>query len=221
MKLLLPIFASLLFAPALQAQSPANGIAKNSDAVSVRVLEDQVWAHFRQLKTLSANFSQTDDRGRISKGKMLLMRPGYIRFDYRPQIPFLIVSNKKNMMLIDYKLRQVQRYPIKKTPLAVLLERQDNLSKQITIVAQEIGEGNAIAATVTSVDKPEYGSLLLIFQRGGKGPAGLKLSGWQAKDGQGGLTTVTLSGLDYKARLKKRDFRYKDPRPLRRPGAMR
>ena len=50
-------------------------------------------------------------------GKLTLKRPGKIRFQYQKDVPLLIVGDGNSLTMIDYEVRQVQRWPVKNSPL--------------------------------------------------------------------------------------------------------
>ncbi len=68
---------SLLFAPvALVTTTPS--IAQSSSEQMARVVR-----HMKAVATMSATFSQTDRSGGTLTGKLLLKRPGQVRFEYQ------------------------------------------------------------------------------------------------------------------------------------------
>ena len=103
--------AALRAAPALVAQAPPTGLA-------------QVQAHLRAVETMTAGFTQTDRRGRSSRGTLTIKRPGRIRFDYGRGANMLIVGDGRALTFIDYEVGQRQRWPINDSPLSVLLNPQ-------------------------------------------------------------------------------------------------
>ena len=66
--------------------------------------------------------TQTDRNGQSVRGVLTLKRPGRIRFEYEEGVNMLIVGDGKALTLIDYEVRQVQRWPIKNSPLGALLD---------------------------------------------------------------------------------------------------
>ena len=63
-----------LSAAALIPQAPV--VAQQASPVA------QVQSHLRAVSTMTANFTQTDSRGRVQRGTLQLKRPGRIRFEY-------------------------------------------------------------------------------------------------------------------------------------------
>ena len=144
---------------------------------------------------------------------MVLARPGKIRFQY-DHAPKLIVADGKTLTLVDYEVAQVSRWPVRSSPLGILLASEPDLSK----VAKVIGE-SASGLLVEARDRlhPEFGTLDITFTRDAKAPGGLALGSWTVKDAQGGVTEFRLSNPRYNADVEKADFGFKDPRQ-RTPG---
>ena len=70
---------------------------------------------------------ETDRAGNVQRGRLTLLQPGRIRFQYEPGNPLLIVADGRSLNMIDYEVRQVQRWPIRNSPLAVLIDPAANL----------------------------------------------------------------------------------------------
>ena len=81
---------------ALAAVAPAP-IAAQADAGL-----PQVQAHLRAVDTMTANFTQTDRRGRSLNGTLTSSGPGKIRFDYGRSANMLIVGDGRALTFVDY-----------------------------------------------------------------------------------------------------------------------
>ena len=169
-----------------------------------------VQQHLRGLTTMVADFTQTDRNGRILTGTLSLKQPGRIRFQYQKGVPLLIVADGGALTFIDYSVKQVQRWPVKNSPLGVLLDPSRDLGRY----AQAAPETNAHQLVVAANDPkhPEYGRITLYFARGGGGPAGLALQGWVAVDSQNNRTTVQLTNQRFGVAIGDETFRWNDPR---------
>src|SRR5204862_5534723 len=86
-------------------------------------------AALRGISTMTADFVQTDRLGQSLSGQLTLKRPGKIRFQYQKGVPLLIVSDGKALTMVDYQVRQVQRWPISNSPLGALLDPGRDVSK--------------------------------------------------------------------------------------------
>lgn len=177
---------------------------------------DQVVAALRGISTMRANFTQTDRQGNVARGVMTLKRPGKIRFDYGKNADLLLVSNGKSFYMIDYEVDQVQRWPIKNSPLGALLDPSRDVKRYGKLVPT--GAGNVISVAVRDPSKPEYGTLTMIFVKNSNAPGGWQLANWVAVDAQNHRTTVRLSNHRYGVSVAESTFNFKDPRnSSRRP----
>ena len=175
---------------------------------------DRAVTALRSISTMQASFVQTDRNGQRASGTITLKRPGRIRFQYAPGIPMLIVSDGAALTVIDYQVRQVQRWPIKNSPLGALLDPTRDVKKFGTLVG---GDPNGVTVQVRDRSHPEFGVMTLRFNRKAGAPGGLELSGWTALDSQNKLTTVALSNQRYGMAVGDGTFKYNDPRrPTRR-----
>jgi outer membrane lipoprotein-sorting protein len=176
---------------------------------------DQAVAALRGISTMRADFTQTDRNGQRVTGVMTLKNPGRIRFQYQQGVPLLIVSDGKALTLIDYEVRQVQRWPIKNSPLGALLDPSRDVSRFGTL--QQTADPSVVSIEVRDRAHPEYGVITLIFLRKASAPGGLELVNWVALDSQNKRTTILLSNHQYGVAVADSAFRYNDPRiPSRR-----
>jgi outer membrane lipoprotein-sorting protein len=164
-------------------------------------------AHIRAVQTMTANFVQTDAKGRSAAGRMQLKRPGKVRFEYGSG-DLLLVANGKTLTLIDYQVGQKSSWPLNRTPLGVLLSNSPNLKGRAEIVPS----GNANVVSVRARDPAQYGSVTLVFLRSSSAPGGLQLYGWTAIDGQNRRTTVKLSNVRYNVSVSESAFTYAEPK---------
>ena len=171
---------------------------------------DQAVAALRGISTMTADFTQTDRKGQTLAGKLTLKRPGKIRFEYGKGADMLVVSNGKSLYLIDYEVKQVQRWPISNSPLGALLDPSRDVKRYGKLVPQ--GGNNVIGVEVRDTKRPEFGVITLVFVRDPSAPGGLELVSWVALDSQNGRTTVRLSNQRYGAAVADSAFAFKDPR---------
>ncbi|MCH8684127.1 LolA family protein [Pedomonas mirosovicensis] len=204
-------------APAAAQIGPAATAQSSSAALA------QIESHLRQVKSLQADFTQTADTGAVAKGKMILAKPGKVRFDFGKDSPLLIVSNGSVLSMVDYDVAQVTRWPVKETPLALLLDDKVSLKGRATVLPPSETPEGFIAIEGRDPKHPEYGTITLFFQKTPKGPAGVMLMGWRVLDGQGRTTLVQLANQKLNEQVSDSAFRFKDPRGLRtsRPGRTR
>ncbi|MBX7458476.1 outer membrane lipoprotein carrier protein LolA [Qipengyuania sp. 1NDH17] len=178
---------------------------------------DKAVAALRGISTMKADFVQTDRNGQAVSGVMTLKRPGKIRFEYEKGVPLLVVSNGKSMYMIDYEVNQVQRWPIKNSPLGALLDPSRDVKKYGRLIPTS--HDDVVSIEVRDPKRPEFGVITLIFARDASAPGGLRLTHWVALDSQNHRTTVRLSNNRYGVAVADSAFRFRDPRrSSRRPG---
>lgn len=199
---------ALLFAPVAMTLSMQSAAQTQADRMA------RVVSHMKAVNTMSANFTQTDRRGGTLSGKLLLKRPGHVRFEYQKGTPLLIVGDGKALTMIDYEVRQVQRWPIRNSPLAALLDPGQDISRFGKLVQNS--SDDVISVAVRDPKRPEYGTITMVFVKQAGAPGGLTLSGWVALDSKNNRTSVRLSNISYNGAIANSAFTWKDPRPARR-----
>ena len=177
---------------------------------------DKAVSALRAISTMRADFSQTDREGQTATGVMTLKRPGKIRFQYQEDIPLLVVSNGSSLYLVDYEVNQVQRWPIKRSPLGALLDPDRDVGKFGKLVPT--GNPDVVSIEVRDPKRPEFGVITMIFVRNDTAPGGLQLTNWVALDSQNHRTTVRLRNHRYGVSVADSAFTFRDPRRTsRRP----
>lgn len=170
----------------------------------------------RQIATLKADFSQTDRLGQTADGVLTLKRGGKIRFDYGEDQDLLVISNGRSLYLVDYEVNQVQRWPIRNSPLGALLDPERDITRYGKLV--QTGNSDVISIEVRDPKRPEFGMINMIFVRDVTAPGGLELNTWVALDAQNNRTTVRLRNHRYGVSVPDSTFQFRDPRrSSRRP----
>lgn len=205
----------MAFAVAPLAHTMPMARAETASARTAGQLAD-VSAHLKAMKTMTADFSQTGQNGKTLTGKLTLARPGKIRFQYQPGVPLLVVSDGKSLTMIDYQVAQVSRWPVRSTPLGVLLDPDRDPARFAKVIPT--ADPTRLVVEAKDPKHPEYGVMTLAFRKSGAGPAGLVLQGWTVLDAQNNRTTVTLTGQQFNVPVSDNAFRFRDPRPSRPPN---
>ena len=164
-------------------------------------------AHLGSGQTMTANFVQTDARGRAAAGTLQLKKPGKVRFQYGSN-DLVLVANGKTLTMVDYQVGQKSSWPLNRTPLGVLLSGSPDLKGR----AQIIPSNDPRVVSVRARDPSQYGSLTLVFLRSASAPGGLQLYGWTAIDAQNRRTTVKLSNVRYNVAVPESAFSYDPPK---------
>ena len=173
----------------------------------------RVQAHLKAVSTMTANFSQTDRRGRTVSGSMTMKRPGKVRFQYQPNYPILIVADGKKLSMIDYESGRVDDWPIRTSPLGVLLNANPDLARIARVVRDD---RQTLLLQARDPKRREFGTITLGFAKVAGGPAGLVLQGWTVIDAQNNRTTVKLSNQRFNVGVADSAFTFQ--RPTRKKG---
>lgn len=203
--LALALLSAPLIGAGLLPAAPA--VAQGSSAAAQLAM---VQAHLKAVSSMTADFTQTDRKGQTVTGDLLLKKPGKIRFSYSKDVPLLIVADGKALTMIDYGVKQVQRWPIKNSPLSVLLDPNHDMSRYGKIV--ETGDPNVVSVEVKDPKRPEYGVINMVFVKQAAAPGGLMLRGWVALDAQSNRTSIRLSNQRFNVAVADSSFRWTDPR---------
>ena len=196
----LTTFARAAAPIALLSAAPAIAATASADLAQLK-------AHLSAVRTMTADFTQTDARGRSSSGTMQLERPGRVRFQYGSG-DLLLVANGKTLTFIDYQVGQKSSWPLGRTPLGALLSDSPDLKGR----AQIVPSTDSRIVTVRARDPSQYGSVTLVFLRSPSAPGGLTLYGWTAIDAQNHRTTVKLSNVRYNVPIPESAFTYAEPK---------
>lgn len=156
----------------------------------------QISNYLNGLKTVQTTFTQVNDDGSLSTGKLWLQRPGKMRFEYDPPNSAVVLANAGTVMVFDPKSNQPpEQYPLKRTPLSLVLARNVNLSQADMVVGHTF-DGTATVVTAQDPKNPEAGRIELMFT---SDP--IELRKWVIHDNAGSQTTVLLGPLDDNVRV--------------------
>ena len=182
------VVAASALAP--MAASPAEQPPVTSNlSPADQALVNQAAAYLDGFNELKGRFVQTDSRGAVSTGALYLKRPGQARFAYDPPSSLLVVSDGRDVSIIDPRLKTNDRYPLSFTPLSLVLAKHVRLDKGVLITAVTHQEdGFTIAAR--DARHPAQGQVILTF-RGHP----MHLTEWDMTDAEGQLTRIRLTAL--------------------------
>lgn len=192
--------ARALIPAAIIAAAPALAAAPSPDLGRLK-------AHLSAVQTMTAHFSQADDKGHVDSGTLQMKRPGRIRFAYSGG-DVLLVANGKTLTFIDYSVGQKSSWPLGRTPLGPLLSSSPDFNGKAEILPSN--DSRVVVARARSTG--QYGQLTLAFLRNPSAPGGLQLYGWTAIDPQGHRTTVKLTDVRFNVAVPDNAFAYEEPR---------
>ncbi|MBR9650220.1 LolA family protein [Thalassovita aquimarina] len=159
-------------------------------------------AYLNRMKTAQADFTQINDDGSISTGKLMLKRPGRMRFEYAGPDNTLVLASSGAVAIYDPKTPEYgpETYPLNKTPLSIILAERVDLARADMVVGHSY-DGTATTVTAQDPEHPEYGNLQLVFT---DNP--VQLRQWVVNDDSGGSTTVVLGQMETGVALNNRLF---------------
>jgi len=153
--------------------------------------------YFNNMTTAQANFTQINDDGTQSTGRIFIRRPGRIRFEYDPPDASLVLAGGGQVAVFDAKSNQPpERFPLRRTPLNLILARNVDLA-QAKMVIGHTENGPETSVIAQDPKNPEYGTIELVFTGN---PVALRQ--WIVTDGSGQRTTVNLGPLSYGGKLR-------------------
>lgn len=185
--------------PALAGAAPASG----QDDLLPRIER-----YLNDVHSMEAGFIQEAPDGVVTEGKLSLERPGKLRFEYKGDIPLLVVADGSTLTFVDYDVKQVTRWPIGETPLGILVARHIDLKKDLETTVTR-GADKLIRVKVVDPKRADQGFMTLIFE-----DRPLALRAWEVTDPQGFETRVTIINPVYNTDIADALFTYKDPRTM-------
>lgn len=152
---------------------------------------NEISTYLNGLTSAEGAFTQINDDGTISTGKLYILRPGRMRFEYDPPEQALVIAAASAVVIIDKKSNQPpETYPLNRTPLSLILGRNINLGAA-RMVTDHGFDGTATVVTAQDPKKPEYGTIQMSFT---DNP--VQLRQWIVNDANGGQTTVILGAFE-------------------------
>jgi len=152
---------------------------------------DRISAYFNSFETARARFTQINADRTRSSGTLYMRRPGRARFEYDPPEDSLVIVGGGQVAIFDGKsnLGRPEQYPLRRTPLSIVLERRVDLARRQMVVAHRY-DGTHTIVVAQDPRNPEYGHIELYF---GDNP--VTLDRWVVVDGSGARTTIVLENM--------------------------
>ena len=161
-----------------------------SPVAAEKISLNEISSYFNAMTTAEAQFSQITDTGETSTGRLFIRRPGRIRFEYDPPEATLVVVGGGQVAVFDPKSRdEPLRFPLRHSPLNLVLEREVDLAQRDMVVAHFEVESQT-AVTLQDPENLDYGFIQLIFN---DNP--VQLDQWVVQDNSGGQTHIILDSL--------------------------
>tara|TARA_B100000787_G_scaffold99_1_gene79 strand:- start:218 stop:772 length:555 start_codon:yes stop_codon:yes gene_type:complete len=133
---------------------------------------------------LSFDFIQTID-DKSENGKCIIQYPKKIKCEYNNSNKKIIVSNGKSLVIKNKNSKNYYIYPLRKTPLMFLLDKEYLISKMNILVPREI-DNKFITFKIFQNDN----EINIFFDK-----KSLNLIGWQTEDIYQNLTVTFISSV--------------------------
>jgi outer membrane lipoprotein-sorting protein len=160
--------------------------ASNAPAGSQQATLADITNYFNRFRTMEGDFIQFGPHGEQSEGIFHISRPGKIRFQYSPPVKLDVISDGRNVSVLNTRTMTQDFYPLNKTPLRYLLA--DNIDLSAPGLVDEIRmEPDLIAIVIVEKSKLVNGKLTLVFDR-----HSYELKQWIVTDAQGLNTSVAV-----------------------------
>ncbi len=197
--------AVLILAAGLGGAAPLSGAAERAalspdQSAAVR----RAVRYLNGMTTLKARFIQVSSNGTYAEGRMIIQRPGRLRFDYDPPHPVLIIANGLSLLFYDRDLKQASFLPLWETPLWFLIREEVTLSEDVVVTGVEQAFGT-LRITLEDREMADAGSVTLVFS-----DRPLDLKKWEIVDAQGIMTQVSLVNPRYGMEVDQEAFDYSD-----------
>jgi outer membrane lipoprotein-sorting protein len=148
---------------------------------------DELSRYFNGITTAEAGFTQVNADGTRATGTLYIRRPGRARFEYAPPEKSLVMAGGGQVAIFDARSNQPpEQYPLKRTPLNLILARNVDLTRAKMVVGHSEVDGTT-RVIAQDPEKPEYGTIELVFT---DNPVALRE--WIITDDTGSQTRVVL-----------------------------
>lgn len=173
--------AAALSLPALSFAGPV---------VAEPISLSEISRYFNSFRTARADFTQINGDGTLSTGRLMIRRPGRVRFEYDAPDQSLVLAASGSVNVFDARSNSgPSTYPLSRTPLNLILDDVVNLQRE-RMVVQHYEDGPTTNVVAQDPAHPEYGSIRLVFSAN---PTELRQ--WVITDDMGTETTVVLGTL--------------------------
>jgi outer membrane lipoprotein-sorting protein len=176
--------------PSANGATPAPAAAETPQQLIQRINQS-----LNAATSLVGDFQQISADGRRRSGRLYVMRPGKLRFDYNPPSQLEVISDGSNVAVIDKRVPQQDLYGINQTPLKFLVAERIDVARDTKVlgvrrdkdeVILDIEDRNTVAGT--SKIRIHFNGDTFMLRR------------WTVTDPQGVPTTVQLANLSTQQR---------------------
>ena len=179
------------------AISAATAFPALAQAIPLSDLSDYI----NGIRTAEADFTQISDDGAIATGTLFMRRPGRMRFEYDGEDQLLVIAGGSQVAIFDGRSNTPpEQYPLRRTPLNLILARNVDLDRSDMIIAHE-GDGATTRVVAQDPDDPDVGQIEMVFTADP-----VELRQWVVTDANGFRTTVILGEMQQGGNIPARQF---------------
>jgi outer membrane lipoprotein-sorting protein len=162
----------------------------------------RIETYLNTLASAQADFRQYNADGSESHGRLALLRPGRIRFDYADPDTSVVLAAAGALYIYDRAGDpQPEVYPLSRTPFDFLLQRQLDLKTPGLVQSVKPLDGGRILLRAGVPDAPDSGTLDLVFNQ-----SPMQLIAWVLRTEDGSTTLVELDNLVENPELDSHQF---------------
>ena len=165
-------------------------------SLAERISLNKISDYINGLTTLQADFEQINSDGSIDRGKLYIRRPGRMRLEYTAPNNALVIAGAGSVAIFDDKSKNGPTlFPLKKTPLNLLLKKNVDLSKNEMITEHTANNENTFIVAKDPKRKSQ-GSIKIVFSN-----SPVSLQGWTITNQSNQKTKIILDKLDKKTKI--------------------
>ena len=165
-------------------------------SLAERISLNKISDYINGLTTLQANFEQINSDGSIDRGKLYIRRPGRMRLEYTAPNNALVIAGAGSVAIFDDKSKNGPAlFPLKKTPLNLLLKKNVDLYKNEMITEHTANNENTFIVAKNPKRKSQ-GSIKMVFSN-----SPVSLQGWTITNQSNQKTKIILDKLDKKTKI--------------------
>jgi outer membrane lipoprotein-sorting protein len=165
-------------------------------SLAERISLNKISDYINGLTTLQADFEQINSDGSIDRGKLYIRRPGRMRLEYTAPNNALVIAGAGSVAIFDDKSKNGPTlFPLKKTPLNLLLKKNVDLSKNEMITEHTANNENTFIVAKDPKRKSQ-GSIKMMFSN-----SPVSLQGWTITNQSNQKTKIILDKLDKKTKI--------------------
>lgn len=148
------------------------------------------------LKMVEADFEQVNSDGSIDTGKLYIRRPGKMRLEYEAPNNALVIAGAGSVAIFDDKTKNGPTiFPLKKTPLNLLLKKDVNLIKN-KMISEHTEKNENTFIVVQDPKRLSQGKIKMVFSN-----QPILLESWTITNQSNQKTKIILNNLHEVAKI--------------------